>query len=100
MKRKRNVWKKVFNLSRFTYSKLNLCNYENDENGTELIETFEVDTIEDPLETIMKKEYYENVQTEIEKNLSKFEKQVLDRFIKGESYNVIAKKQRKDDSHV
>ena len=40
----------------------------------------------------MKKEYYENVQTEIEKNLSKFEKQVLDRFIKGESYNVIAKK--------
>ena len=40
----------------------------------------------------MKKEYYEQMQNNIEKSLSKFEKQVLERFIKGESYSVIAKK--------
>ena len=72
---------------------LNNAAYDkNEENSVELIDTFDGKNVEDPLETIMKKEYYENVQTEIEKNLSKFEKQVLDRFIKGESYNVIAKK--------
>ena len=40
MKRKRNVWKKVFNLSRFTYSKLNLCNYENDEKIENILTNF------------------------------------------------------------
>ena len=40
----------------------------------------------------MKKEYYKQVQDGIERSLSKFEKQVLDRFINGESYNVIAQK--------
>ena len=76
-----------------SYLSLNNAAYDkNEENSVELIDTFDVKNVEDPLETIMKKEYYENVQTEIEKNLSKFEKQVLDRFIKGESYNVIAKK--------
>ena len=76
-----------------SYLSLNNAAYDkNEENSVELIDTFDGKNVEDPLETIMKKEYYENVQTEIEKNLSKFEKQVLDRFIKGESYNVIAKK--------
>ena len=76
-----------------SYLSLNNEAYDkNEENSVELIDTFDGKNVEDPLETIMKKEYYENVQTEIEKNLSKFEKQVLDRFIKGESYNVIAKK--------
>ncbi len=76
-----------------SYLSLNNAAYDkNEENSAELIDTFDGKNVEDPLETIMKKEYYENVQTEIEKNLSKFEKQVLDRFIKGESYNVIAKK--------
>ena len=76
-----------------SYLSLNNAAYDkNEEKSVELIDTFDGKNVEDPLETIMKKEYYENVQTEIEKNLSKFEKQVLDRFIKGESYNVIAKK--------
>lgn len=76
-----------------SYLSLNNAAYDkNEENSVELIDTFDGKNVEDPLETIMKKEYYENVQTEIEKNLSKFEKQVLVRFIKGESYNVIAKK--------
>ena len=38
-----------------SYLSLNTAAYDNDDDSTELIETFEVDTIEDPLETIMKK---------------------------------------------
>ena len=38
-----------------SYLSLNTSAYDNDEDGTELIETFNSDTIEDPLETIMKK---------------------------------------------
>ena len=49
-------------------------------------------TIEDPLDTIMKQEYYKEVEDAVNKNLSKFEKQVLDRFLKGESYVKIAEK--------
>ena len=76
-----------------SYLSLNTAAYDNDdENSVELMNTFNNDTTEDPLETIMKKEYYEQIQNNIEKSLSKFEKQVLDRFIKGESYNVIAKR--------
>ena len=76
-----------------SYLSLNISAYDNnEEDGTELIDTFDGNTAEDPLETVMKKEYYEQMQNNIEKSLSKFEKQVLDRFIKGESYSVIAKK--------
>lgn len=76
-----------------SYLSLNTAAYDNNEDDSvELIDTFDSNTIEDPLETIMKKEYYEQVQNNIEKSLSKFERQVLDRFIKGESYNIIAKR--------
>ena len=76
-----------------SYLSLNTAAYENnEEDSVELIETFNSKAMEDPLETIMKKEYYKEVETAVNKNLSTFEKQVLDRFIKGESYNVIAKK--------
>ena len=76
-----------------SYLSLNISAYDNnEEDGAELIDTFDGNTAEDPLETVMKKEYYEQMQNNIEKSLSKFEKQVLDRFIKGESYSVIAKK--------
>lgn len=74
-----------------SYLSLNTSAYENnDENGTELIEIFNNKTVEDPLETIMKKEYYDNIESAVNKNLSKFEKRVLDRFLKGESYVKIA----------
>ena len=64
-----------------SYLSLNTSAYEDDEDG-----------IEDPLDTITKKEYFEEIQNSIHKNLSKFEEQVLQRFIQGESYEVIAKK--------
>ena len=73
-----------------SYLSLNTSAYDNDEDGTELIETFEVDTIEDPLETIMKKESFDEIQKTMHKSLSKFEEQVLDRYIQGESYEIIA----------
>lgn len=75
-----------------SYLSLNTTAYDNDDNGTELIETFEVDTIEDPLDTIMKKEYFNEIQNTMHKSLSKFEQQVLERYIQGESYEIIARK--------
>ena len=76
-----------------SYLSLNIAAYDNnEEDSVELIDTFDSKTIEDPLETIMKKEYYTEVENAVNKNLSKFEKQVLDRFMKGESYVTIANK--------
>ena len=76
-----------------TYLSLNTAAYDNNEDDSvELIDTFNSKTAEDPLETIMKREYYSEVEEAINKNLSKFEKQVLDRYLKGESYITIAKR--------
>lgn len=76
-----------------SYLSLNTAAYDNnEEDSVELIDTFNSNTVEDPLETIMKKEYYAEVENAVNKNLSKFEKKVLDRFIKGESYVKIAEK--------
>ena len=76
-----------------SYLSLNMSAYDNNEDDSvELLETFNSNTIEDPLDTIMKQEYYKEVEDAVNKNLSKFEKQVLDRFLKGESYVKIAEK--------
>ena len=76
-----------------SYLSLNTAAYENnDDDSVELLETFNSKTIEDPLETIMKQEQYNEVETSVNKNLSKFEQKVLSRFLNGESYTVIAKK--------
>ena len=81
-----------------SYLSLNMSAYDNnDDESVELLETFNSKTIEDPLDTIMKQEYYKEVEDAVNKNLSKFEKQVLDRFLKGESY---VKKKKKLDSPV
>ena len=70
---------------------LNLSAYdENDD--TEVIEVLDTKTAEDPLDTITKREYFEYVESKIDENLSSFEKQVLNRYIQGESYNDIAEK--------
>ena len=74
-----------------SYLSLNNSAYDNDED-TELIEIFNSRTAEDPLDTITKKEYYESVENAIDKNLSSFEKQVLSRYLQGESYVDIATK--------
>lgn len=74
-------------------SSLSLNNpaYEDEEN-TSLLEVFNSNQIEDPLDTITKKEYYKSIGIKIDKTLSSFEKQVLTRYAMGESYVDIAKR--------
>ena len=73
------------------YLSLNTAAYDDDEDTT-VLEVFDSHLTEDPLDTITKKEYYQRVENAIDKSLSDFEKQVLARFIKGESYVTIAEK--------
>ena len=58
---------------------LNTSVYDNDDDVS-LMEIFNSNTAEDPLDTITKKEYYKLVGSKIDENLSDFEKQVLSRF--------------------
>lgn len=77
-----------------SYLSLSASAYNNndDDGDSTMIEFFDSHTTEDPLETLTKKEYYQKVENAIDKTLSTFEKQVLQRFIKGESYVTIAEK--------
>ena len=70
---------------------LNTSVYDNDDDVS-LMEIFNSNTAEDPLDTITKKEYYKIVGNKIDKSLSDFEKQVLSRFAAGDSYVKIAEK--------
>lgn len=74
-----------------SYLSLNTSAYDNDED-TELLDVFNGNTVEDPLETITKQEYYKTVEDTIDKSLSGFEKQVLQSYLQGESYVDIAQK--------
>lgn len=75
-----------------SYLSLNISAYDNDETDSSLIDIFDSNLIEDPLDTITKKEYYEKLGDTIDKSLSSFEKQVLNRYINGDSYVKIAEK--------
>lgn len=68
---------------------LNVSAYDENDDMS-VLDVLDTKTVEDPLETIIKKEYYENVESQIDKNLSQFEKDVLNRYIKGQSYVDIA----------
>lgn len=74
-----------------SYLSLNMSAYEDDETDS-VMDVFDSNTIEDPLDTITKKEYYSEIENAIDKSLSDFEKKVLNRFAKGESYVQIADK--------
>lgn len=70
---------------------LNVSAYdENDE--TTVMDILETNFVEDPLETITKKEYMKFIETKIDESLSSFEKKVLNKYIQGESYVSIASK--------
>lgn len=75
-----------------SYLSLNMNAYDDTDDDTSIYEVFDANMIEDPLDTITKKEYYENVESIIEKSLSPFERQVLSELVKGHSYTVIAEK--------
>ena len=72
-----------------SYFSLNLTAYDENED-TEVIDILDANIVEDPLETITKREYREFLENKIEQNLSSFEKKVLNRYIQGESYIDIA----------
>lgn len=74
-----------------SYLSLNMSAYEDEEADT-VIDVLDSNLIEDPLETLTKKEYYVAIENAIDKSLSNFEKKVLNRFAKGESYVQIASK--------
>ncbi len=74
-----------------SYLSLNMSAYDDDED-TSLMDVFNSKTVEDPLDTITKKEYYKFVESKIDDTLSDFEKQVLQRFAAGDTYVKIAEK--------
>lgn len=74
-----------------SYLSLNTTAYEEDDEST-LLDIFDAHQVEDPLETITKKEYYETIENAIDKSLSDFEKQVLNCYMQGQSYVKIAEK--------
>ena len=81
-----------------SYLSLNTSAYDNnDESSVELIDTFNGKQSEDPLEMMMQKEHFAEVENAVNKSLSQFEKQVLDKFMKGKSYVRIAEEL---NSHV
>ena len=75
-----------------SYLSLNNSNYENEDGEDEgqLIEILDANTIEDPLDTVTKNEYYKKIEKTIDESLSDFEKKVLSKFIDGQSYIQIA----------
>lgn len=77
-----------------SYISLNKDAYDNedDSNNTDLMEILDANVIEDPLDMLTKKEYYQIVENTIDKSLSDFEKKVLNCYIQGESYVEIAQR--------
>lgn len=77
-----------------SYLSLNMPAYEDSDGSadTEFMEILDANIIEDPLDTITKKEYMSSVENVIDSSLSDFEKKVLNRYIQGESYVKIAEK--------
>ena len=72
---------------------LNASAFDEGEDGeaTQVIEILDTNKrAEDPLEIITKKEYFDAVEKNIDNNLSKFEKQVLNLYKNGYSYVTIA----------
>lgn len=75
-----------------SYLSLNLTAGQDEEDGKDLLDVFDANVVEDPLETITKKEYYSFIERAIDNSLSDFEKKVLKNFLNGESYEKIASK--------
>lgn len=75
-----------------SYLSLNMSAYDDAEDDTSIFEVFDANVIEDPLDTITRREYYKSVENVIEKSLSPFERQVLTELVNGNSYTIIAEK--------
>ena len=67
-------------------------NGSDDDSSSENIDTVLNNSVEDPLDTITKEEYMNEINDTLDKNLSDFEKNVLDLLLKGYKYDEIAQK--------
>ena len=72
-----------------SYLSLNKSAYENDDE-TSLMEVLNYNLVEDPLDTITNQETIQIMENRVQSVLSDFEKDVLDKYLKGYSYNQIA----------
>lgn len=70
---------------------LNQAAYEENDD-IQVMEVLKTKTVEDPLETLTKKEYFNSIEVQINESLSDFEKQVLQQYKQGKSYATIAEK--------
>ncbi len=68
---------------------LNVSAYDENDDMS-VLDVLDTKTVEDPLETIIKREYYISIENKINQNLSKFERDVLNQYIQGQSYVAIA----------
>lgn len=68
---------------------LNTPIYE--DGDSDALEVLDVKIVEDPLDTIANKEYFYQMETKIDENLSDFERSVLKHYKQGKSYIDIAK---------
>lgn len=74
-------------------SSLSLNNTISDsDNESSFLDIINAHNVEDPLETITKKEYYTDIKEKLNASLSDFEKKVLYSYIEGNSYISIAEK--------
>lgn len=69
---------------------LNNTAYEENDDVT-VIDVLNTNLVEDPLDMITKNENKKLLEKKIDENLSKFEKQVLEKYLEGYSYDSIAK---------
>ena len=78
---------------------LNVSAFE-DNDDTTVLEVLDAKVVEDPLDTITKREYMEFIESRIDKNLSTFEKQVLEKYLEGKPTRVIAKELNKTPKSI
>lgn len=71
-----------------SFSLNNAAYEENDD--VSIIDILNIGSVEDPLEMITKQENKKILEKKIDESLSKFEKQVLDKYLEGYSYESIA----------
>ena len=79
-----------------SYLSLNKSAFDDEEDRT-VIDMLDMEVVPDPLDTITTRETYEKIETKMNEVLSEFELNVLNEYLKGESYSEIAVTL---DSHV
>ena len=78
-----------------SYVSLNRNAYEENDDSNNTVSLAEIlnnNLVEDPLETITNKEFYQLIERSVKEHLSEYEKKVLNYYVQGSSYIEIAEK--------